>query len=146
MADMEFTPPGPGVWELEQTHFSRPATRYGSSIFPRAISKGFSESARRYGLLLETLDIRVVNDFVYSKFCPVGAPEAAKGPPPKFLFKLMTWLHPEIRRRIKTGSLVFEQKLWREDMRRWDEQLKPDSVARNSNLQRKVIANLAHSD
>jgi rifampicin phosphotransferase len=146
MADIEFTPPGPGVWELEQTHFSRPATRYGSSIFPRAISKGFGEGTKRYGLLLDTLDIRVVNDFVYNKFCPVGAPEGAKGPPPKFLFKLMTWLHPEMRRRIKTGSLVFEHKLWREDMKRWDEQMKPDSVARNSSLQRKAIANLSQSD
>ena len=51
----------------------------------------------------DCFDLRVVNDFVYSKFCPVGAPEGAKGPPPKFVFKVMTWLHPEIRRRIKTG-------------------------------------------
>ena len=143
---MEFTPPGPGVWELEQTHFSRPATRYASSIFPRAISKGFGEGTRRYGLLLDTLDLRVVNDFVYSKFCPVGAPEGAKGPPPKFVFKVMTWLHPEIRRRIKTGSRVLEQKLWREDLRRWDERLKPDSVARNSRLQKTAIASLPHSE
>jgi rifampicin phosphotransferase len=146
MADFEFIPPGPGVWELEQTHFSRPATRYASSIFPRAISKGFGEGTRRYGLLLDTLEMRVVNDFVYSKFRAVGAPEAAKGPPPKFLFKLMTWMHPEIRRRINAGSRVFEQKLWREDLTRWDEQLKPDSVARNSSLQRTAIANLSHSE
>jgi hypothetical protein len=56
MADLEFTPPGPGIWELEQTHFSRPATRtrYASSIFPRALSKGFGEGTRRYGLLLDS--------------------------------------------------------------------------------------------
>src|SRR5262245_9079018 len=146
MADLKFTPPGPGVWELEQTHFSRPATRYASSIFPRAISRGFAEGTRRYGLLLDTLDLRVVNDFVYGKFRPVGAPEAAKGPPPKLVFKLMMWLHPEIRRRINIGSRVLEQKLWREDMRRWDEDLKPDSVARNSRLQKTAIASLAHSE
>jgi rifampicin phosphotransferase len=94
MADMKFTPPGPGVWELEQQHFSRPATRYASSILPRALSKGFGEGTRRYGLLLDTLEMRLVNDFVYSKFCPVGAPEGAKGPPPKFVFKVMTWVPP----------------------------------------------------
>ena len=143
---MEFTPPGPGVWELEQSHFSRPATRYASSILPRALAKGFGEGTRRYGLLLDTLEMRLVNDFVYSKFCPVGAPEGAKGPPPKFVFKVMTWLHPEIRRRINTGSRVLEQKLWREDLRRWDEHLKPDSVARNSRLQKTAIANLPHSE
>jgi rifampicin phosphotransferase len=146
MTDMQFNPPGPGVWELEQTHFSRPATRYASAIFPRAISRGFGEGTRRYGLLLDTLEMRVVNDFVYSKFCPVGAPEGAKGPPPKFVFKVMTRLHPEIRRRINTGSRVFEQKLWRDDMKRWDEHMKPDSIARNSRLQKTAVATLPHSE
>jgi rifampicin phosphotransferase len=146
VAEIEFAPPGPGVWELEQTHFSRPATRYASAIFPGAIYKGFGEGTRRYGLLLDTLEMRVVNDFVYGKFRPVGAPEGATGPPPKLIFKLMTWLHPEIRRRVNIGSRVLEEKLWREDLRRWDENVKPDSISRNSRLQKTPISSLSHSE
>ena len=94
MADVQFTAPGPGVWELEQTHFSKPATRYLSEAFPPALSRGFGEGTKRYGLLLDTLRLGVVNDFLYNQFRPVGAPEGAKGPPPKLLFMLITRLHP----------------------------------------------------
>ena len=146
MSAMEYKAPGPGVWELEQTHFGKPATRYVGEIFPPFLSKGFGEGTKRYGLLLDTLKMRTVNDFIYGKFCPVGAPEGAKGPPPKFMFKLITWLHPEIRRRIKAGPGVFEKKLWREDMKRWDEHYKPDSIARNSKLQKTDIAKLSDAD
>ncbi len=142
----EFLAPGPGVWELEQTHFARPATRYSSSIFATSISRGFGEGTRRYGLLLDTLRLGVANDFIYAKFCPVGAPEGAKGPPPMFVFKLLTWIHPEIRRRIRSCPLVFERKLWREDLGRWDDQYKPDSIARNSRLQRTNPSGLADAD
>lgn len=146
MADVQFQPPGPGVWELEQTHFARPATRYVAEVFPDALSRGFAEGTKRYGLLLDTLRMRMVNDFCYGKFCPVGAPEGAKGPPPKFIFKLLTKLHPEIRRRVKDGALVFEKKLWREDMQRWDSKYKPDSIARNSRLQNTDIARLGDAE
>ena len=54
----------------------------------------------------------------------------------------MTWLHPEIRRRIRTGASVFEQRLWRRDLQRWDEEVKPDSIARNQRLQRTPVTEL----
>lgn len=146
MPDVEFKAPGPGVWELEQTHFARPATRYIIEGFPGALSRGFAEGTRRYGLLLDTLRVGAVHDFCYNKFCPVGAPENAKGPPPKLVFKLLTKLHPEIRRRVKDGALVMEKKLWREDMQRWDEKYKPDSIARQTRLQQVDLSTLSDAE
>lgn len=146
MPEIEYKAPGGGVWELEQTHFAKPVTRYMGQLFPASLSKGFGEGTKRYGLLLDTLKMRVVNDFIYGKFCPVGAPENAKGPPPKFMFKLITWLHPEIRRRVKTSPQVFETKLWRQDLKRWDEQVKPDSIARNRKLQNTEIEKLGDEE
>ena len=35
-----FNPPGPGPWELEQTHLMRPLTRWLQSIFPEAQNRG----------------------------------------------------------------------------------------------------------
>lgn len=135
MSEMEFKAPGPGVWELEQTHFSRPATRYMGENFPDAVERGFAEGTRRYGLLLDTLRMRTVNDFLYGQFRPVGAPEGAKGPPPRLLFMLITRLHPEIRSRVAAAPHVFSTKLWRQDMERWDREYKPDSITRNRSLQ-----------
>lgn len=142
----DFKAPGPGAWELEQTHFSRPVTRYMGQVAPAALARGFAEGTRRYGLLLDTLKLAVVNDFAYSKLCPVGAPEGAVGPPPRAVFSLMIWLHPEIRRRIAAAPRVFEQKLWRQDLERWDGHYKPDSIARNTRLQRTDIAALGERE
>jgi len=142
----EFKAPGPGAWELEQTHFSRPATRYAGAIISDPLARGFGEGTRRYGLLLDTLRMRFVNDFCYGKFVPVGAPEGATAPPPRLIFTVLTRLHPEIRRRVAAAPGVFATKLWREDLRRWDEEIKPDSIARNSKLQNTPIATLGDAE
>ena len=142
MSSIEFKAPGPGSWELEQTHFAKPATRYASAIVSDPLARGFGEGTKRYGLFLDTLRMRFVNDFCYGKFVPVGAPDGAAGPPPRALFMLLTRLHPEIRRRTAAAPEVFSKKLWRDDMRRWDEEIKPDSIKRNRALQTTLIAKL----
>ena len=146
MSRIEFKAPGPGSWELEQTHFARPATRYVGAMFAEPLARGFGEGTKRYGLLLDTLKMRFVNDFCYGKFAGVGAPENASGPPPRPIFALLTRLHPEIRRRIAAAPDVIDKKLWREDMRRWDEQYKPDSIARNGKIQNTAIATLGDAE
>ncbi|MEQ1574238.1 MAG: PEP-utilizing enzyme [Vicinamibacterales bacterium] len=146
MTQLEFKAPGPGSWELEQTHFARPATRYTSTLVAEPLARGFGEGTKRYGLLLDTLRMRFVNDFCYGKFVPVGAPDNASGPPPKPIFMLLTRLHPEIRRRIAAAPDTIAKKLWREDMRRWDDEYKPDSIARNSKIQNTAVAALGDAE
>lgn len=141
-----FTPPGPGVWELEATHMQRPISRAMANVFPRAATAGFSEATARYGLLLEYLEFATVNRFVY--ICPraVGAPKGAKGPPPKFIFKVLTKLHPEMRKRVRRIAEVWENKLWREDVKRWDEEWKPAIAKENSALQRVDVRSLSDEE
>ena len=142
MAQIEFKAPGPGSWELEQTHFGKPATRYSTTLISDPSARGFGEGTRRYGLLLDTLRFRFANDFCYVKFIGVGAPDNASGPPPRPIFMLLTRLHPEMRRRIAMAPEALSKKLWREDLRRWDEDVKPDSIARNRKIQDTPIATL----
>jgi pyruvate,water dikinase len=110
------------------------------------LAKGFGEGTRRYGLLLDTLKMAFVNDFCYMKFIGVGAPENAAGPPPRALFMLLTRLHPEMRRRIAAAPDVFTKKLWRDDMRRWDEEIKPDSIVRNEKIQNTPVEKLGDAE
>jgi pyruvate,water dikinase len=56
---------------------------------------------------------------------PVGAPKGAKGPPPRPVFELLRRVHPEIRRRVRRAEEVFRTRAWREDVRRWNDQIKP---------------------
>jgi pyruvate,water dikinase len=113
--DLSFEPPGPGSWELDAVHFPRPMTRYWSETHPGAFTRGFSEFARYYGMLIETLDMRYVGGFAYKSARPV-AEEA-------------------IPERFRRADEVFERKLWRDQLRDWDEAVKPASIKEHRALQ-----------
>ncbi|MGZ5969952.1 MAG: PEP-utilizing enzyme [Polyangiales bacterium] len=130
-----FTPPGPGVWELETTHFTRPLSHFTRTAFQRGFAEGFAEGTARYGLMLSHFKTAIVNDLTYMQAVPFGAPEGAKGPPPKIIFQLLTRLHPKIRRRIRDSHEAFSGKLWRDDLERWDKHVKPKSIARHREIQ-----------
>ena len=130
-----FTAPGPGSWQLDAVHFPRPVTRLFSEVFPGSFDAGFREGARVYGALLETLEFAPANRFLYFAPRPVGAPKGAKGPPPKFVFKLLLWLHPELRRRVATARETFANKRWRHDLRGWDDERKPAAIRAHRALQ-----------
>jgi pyruvate,water dikinase len=130
----KFVPPGPGAWELEQTHLQRPMSRWSAAVFPQNLMRGFKAFTPRYGMLLDYLEPRVVNGFGYMCARPVGAPKGAKGPPPKLIFKILTKLHPEIRRRIKRAAEVWDTKYWRDDVKLWRDEWKPRILAENKAL------------
>ena len=137
-----FEVPRPGAWELDTTHWSRPVSRWIGAVFPPAMIRGFKESTRRYGALLSHMEPAVVDGFVYLCPRPVGAPQNATGPPPKAIFWLLCRLHPELRRRIRRSREVFESRLWREDVERWDREWRPEIDRTNALLQAVVPAKL----
>lgn len=138
-----FEPPSPGAWERESTHMHHPLSRFIAAFFPQAFTRGFRDGTLYYGLLLDHIEVAVINGFMYSVPRPVGAPKDAKGPPPKLIFKLLTWFHPEIRRRIARSREAFEKKLWREQVREWDEQVKPGLARTHQRLLAVDVASLS---
>jgi len=115
MATHQFNPPGPGPWSQDPVHFPRPMTRYWQETHPAAFKKGTNDFARFYGLRIDGLQMGYVNGIAYSQVLP--APEA------------------EIPERSKRAEQVFTQNLWREQLREWDEQCKPASLATHRELQ-----------
>jgi pyruvate,water dikinase len=128
VAEQTFAPPGPGSWFLDPTHWTRPVTHFQAELFPDAFAGGFGESLRRYGSLLEYLEAGFVNGFPYFCARPVGAPKDAVGHPPKDVWDELARTDPEIQRRLATSATVFERKLWREDLERWDREVKPAAI------------------
>jgi pyruvate,water dikinase len=126
--EQTFAPPRPGTWFLDSTHFSRPATRFHAELFVPEFVRGFGDGFLRYGSLLEYLDWAFVNGFPYYSPRPVGAPPEAVGHPPKEIWDELSRAHREIRRRLETTATVFERKLWREDLERFDTETKPTAV------------------
>ncbi len=110
-----FNPPGPGSWLLDSVHVPRPWSLYQAEIHPPSLAEGYRETARRYGLLMDTLDWRIVSGFAYFSVPP--APDA------------------EVPARFEAAKEVFERKLWREDMARWEHDAKPASIQAHLALQ-----------
>src|SRR5437016_6834728 len=113
--DLRFEPPGPGSWEQDPVHFPLKMTRYFQEKHPPAFKKGTNDFARFYGQLIDGLQIAYVNGFGYNQVLP--APDA------------------EVPERFKRAEQVFAQKLWREQLRDWDEKCKPSSIATHRELQ-----------
>jgi rifampicin phosphotransferase len=113
--ELRFEPPGPGSWAQDPVHFPRPLTRYFQETHPPAFKRGTNDFARFYGLLMDGLQMGYVNGFGYRQVLP--APDA------------------EIPERFQRAEQVFAQKRWREQLRDWDENRKPSSIATHRELQ-----------
>jgi len=90
-------------------------TRYIQETQPPAFKRGTNDFALFYGLLIDGLQVGYVNGFGYNQVLP--APDA------------------EIPGRFQRAEQVFAQKLWREQLRDWDEHRKPSSIATHRELQ-----------
>lgn len=113
--DLSFDPPGPGSWAQDPVHMPRPMTRYWQDTHPPAFKKGTNDFARHYGLLIDGLQMAYINGFGYRQVLP--APEA------------------EVPERFQRAEQVFAKKLWREQLREWDEKSKPAAIAKHRELQ-----------
>ena len=143
MAIHTWEAPGPGLWQRDDTRFPNAVTRYfGACLTEFFNSTGFREGFRHYGLLLDNIDLRLVGGRVYMRARPVGAPEKASGPPPKIIFKLLFWLHPELRYRKKRLGEVCATRLWRQDRARWRNELAPQLRQQLLELQQVDLATL----
>jgi phosphohistidine swiveling domain-containing protein len=113
--ELVFAPPGPGPWLQDPVHFPRPMTRYFQEMHPAAFFKGTNDFARFYGLLIDGLESAYVNGFGYRQVVP--APEA------------------EMPQRFQRAEQALAGKVWREQLRDWDERHKPASIAMHRELQ-----------
>jgi pyruvate,water dikinase len=113
--ELHFEPPGPGPWNLDPVHFPRPVTRYWAEMHPEPFRRGTHEFMAYYGMLLESLETQYVNGFAYNTMHP--APDN------------------EIPERFARADEVWEKKLWREQLRDWDETFKPAAIKTHRELQ-----------
>jgi phosphohistidine swiveling domain-containing protein len=148
-------PPGAGQWKRDDVHVTSPLTGLMDELFPAAQLQGFALGFADYGALLAGFDAHWIAGRPYLRPRIAGAPAQkiwgdkppAKlpgpgKPPPKLIFKLLFALHPELRRRAKRSIEVWEQRVWRETVRRWFDELRPSFEARALELVRAPLAAL----
>lgn len=131
-----FDPPGPGPWELDAAHFDRPFPRWGRDLFARGFTEGQARWFERVGVPMKGFRVGFVHGFFYAQIVPlIGEPEANAKLPPRWLFRTLSFLHPTLRRRAATARRWLEARGWRDDVRRWDEEVKPAIFARLAALE-----------
>jgi len=109
-----FEAPGEGSWSLDKGHVPRPATRFHHDTVPGPFGAAFERMFSRYGIPALTNRQELVNGFCYTKLVPLpGA---------------------EFEARAAEAEEVFATRRWRLDLRRWDEEVKPASIARHLEL------------
>jgi phosphohistidine swiveling domain-containing protein len=113
--ELQYEPPGPGSWVLDPVHFPRPLTRYWMEIHPEPFRRGCAEFLAYYGTPLAAKVIAYVNGFAY------GSTEFVS--------------EEEIPQRFARAEEVWERKVWRDQLREWDETFKPAAIATHRELQ-----------
>src|SRR5919197_3909861 len=113
--ELRLEPPGPGTWFQDPVHFPRPVTRYWAEMHPEPFVRGFSEFTRYFGMLLDTVEFRYPGGFAYQTRRMVS--------------------DEEVPERFKRAEQVFERKLWRDQLRDWDETFKPAAIKLHRELQ-----------
>jgi phosphohistidine swiveling domain-containing protein len=106
--DFHYDPPGPGFWTQDPVHFPRPLTRYWVETHPAGFRRGTAEFARNYGMLIDGLAAGYVNGIAYNSVQP--APEE------------------DVPNRFARAEVVLQEKFWRQQVREWEETVKPASI------------------
>jgi phosphohistidine swiveling domain-containing protein len=120
-------PPGPGPWQQDSAHNPVAQTRLQQMAYPAGFNRGFEEAFDAYGVLLDRLAMATVNGFTYHQPQPfdLPGPDGPRDP---------EWIGAEFGRRTEVAARAFEERIWRAGISRWDDELKPASIARHREL------------
>lgn len=133
--DERFAAPGPGMWNLDRSHFpggTTPISQWLMEGCPAGMRRAFEE----IGMPAETLDVRFVHGFMYTRLRPLIAPDRASTKlPPIAVLKLAVRLHPAMRRRAKQAAQALTERPWRKVIDDWQTSTRPRLEASNEQLQ-----------
>lgn len=69
---IEWNAPGTGMWQLETTHVRGAQPMVFQERAIRGFGDGFATSARAYGLPIDHVEVRFVNDHCYGRMVRSG--------------------------------------------------------------------------
>jgi phosphohistidine swiveling domain-containing protein len=125
--ELDWTPPAPGPWMQDRAHLPAAVTPLMQAAYAPGMQRGFAETLEPWGALLDGMNVHYVNGFVYMQPVPFDAP----GPDGE---KSPEQLGAEIERRTGLAASAFEQRIWRDVLQRWDDEVKPAAIARHRAL------------
>ena len=131
----EFVAPGAGQWALDSSHYPGGTTPISIWLMENASRRGMAKMMTELGVPAETLEVKFVNGFMYSRLRPlINADKTATKLPPLPMLKAVTRLHPKFRRARSMARKTLAERPWRRVIVEWHTTLRPQLVRENSAL------------
>jgi pyruvate,water dikinase len=138
-----FNAPGPGHWAIDRSHFPGGTTPISEWLMEQSMEPGMRRVFAELGVPADALSARFVNGFMYTRLRPLVRPDKPPSkPPPTFVLRVASRVHPEFRRRTKTATEVLHDRPWVEVARRWNAEIKPGLEASNRRFQEIDVSTL----
>ncbi len=116
-------------------------------LLPAAVESAYLEQWPLLGIPAETLSVRFVNGFMYTRLRPLVRPDRPSAkPPPTWLMKVATRLHPEFRRRTAAARRTLAESPAPPVIAEWHATLRPGLIAVNLALQDVLLEELDNAD
>jgi pyruvate,water dikinase len=123
------------MWNLDRSHFPGGTTPISEWLM-EGCAKGSRVAFEEIGMPAETLDVRFVRGFMYSRLRPlIASDRAATTLPPAVVLKVAVRLHPAMRRRAKQAAIALTERPWRKVLADWQTSIRPRLEATNEELQ-----------
>ena len=132
--DATWTKPGPGTWELDSSHAGPAPGPIQRGIYEHCLDRGFADGFAMFGAPLKGMVMRWVNGKFYRRLVPLIGGDRDLPTPPAPVLWLATRVHPAFRREERKAKASFANKIWRDEIRRWEDEWKPSLVKRNLEL------------
>lgn len=126
--------PGPGSWRLDSSHCGPAPSPIQRHLFSSSMAAGFGDGFALFGSPLKSIDLGWVNGRMYIRLVPLVGGGADLPPPPGFVLRLVSRLHPAFRRAERKARESLATHRWRAEIERWEREWKPDLIARNTEL------------
>jgi pyruvate,water dikinase len=131
-----FNAPGPGRWAIDRSHFPGGTTPISEWLMEQSMEPGMRRVFAELGVPADALRARFVNGFMYTRLRPLVRPDDPPSkPPPAFVLRVVSRVHPEFRRRAKTATEVLRDRPWVDVARRWSSEIKPRLEEANRRFQ-----------
>lgn len=131
-----FIPPGPGQWALDRSHYPGGVTPISQWLLSEGFEHGFSRVFAELGMPADTIDLKFVNGFMYTRLRPlVGGNRAMKKAPPAAVLGLAARLHPGFRARNKRAIATLRDRPSNAIVHEWETKIRPRLVQTNTDFQ-----------
>jgi pyruvate,water dikinase len=116
-------------------------------LLSNAMESAYLKQWALLGIPAETLSVSFVHGFMYTRLRPLVRPDKpSTRPPPTFLLKIATRLHPEFRRRTAAARRTLAEPPAPPVIAEWHATLRPGMVAANLAFQEVVLEELDDAD